>query len=135
MRTGPALDKNNAALSVNMLLKKNGYSDIDVTGSDITVRLQAGLPKPNGDFFRPGAVPKPARVARVELRPPAVRLKYRAGEGNHPKRHYTEQKSVHDQNEYPPRTPVAEASHLPNRISTVFSDLKGRLSKRVWQKG
>jgi len=39
VRTGPTLDKNNAALSVNMLMQKNGYSGVVVTGSDITVRL------------------------------------------------------------------------------------------------
>jgi hypothetical protein len=39
VRTGPTLDKNNAALSVNMLMQKNGYSGVAVTGSGITVRL------------------------------------------------------------------------------------------------
>ena len=39
VRTGPTLDKNNAALSMNMLMLKNGYSGVAVTGSDITVRL------------------------------------------------------------------------------------------------
>ena len=39
VRTGPTLDKNNAALSVNMLMQKNGYSGVAVTGSEITLRL------------------------------------------------------------------------------------------------
>jgi hypothetical protein len=39
VRTGPTLDKNNAALSVSMLMQNSGYTGIAVTGSDITVRL------------------------------------------------------------------------------------------------
>ena len=39
VRTGPTLDKNNAALSVNMLMQKSGYAGVTVTGSDITLRL------------------------------------------------------------------------------------------------
>jgi hypothetical protein len=39
VRTGPTLDKNNAALSVNMLMQNSGYTGVAVTGSDITVRL------------------------------------------------------------------------------------------------
>jgi hypothetical protein len=39
VRTGPTLDKHNSALSVNMLMQKNGYSGVAVTGSGITLRL------------------------------------------------------------------------------------------------
>jgi hypothetical protein len=39
VRTGPTLDKKTAAFAISSLLQVNSYSGVDVTGSDITVRL------------------------------------------------------------------------------------------------